>query len=756
MAKTNKNSNYVTEKRQVANQAVAKAKSDEKTKGVVKNVFVIAGIVLAVAVLIAAFIGIIMIPSCNSSEREFLNPYEGHFEVTDVVELEFEGYGKVRVELYGKEAPKTVENFLHLVEEGKITAESIAVASSTSDYYITVSADHDHSDPDHKHVDIKGEFYDNGYPNRIAHVSGVLTMNKGSNSSYSSSSTDFKIITNAYGKAYNTEKSNGYNGNYAAFGKVDAEGLEVVRKIVTDYRAKADSATTNKNALVFGSNKISVTSTDITKKTIEKTFTPTNSGTYVFKSTKYTSIIVDLVKEGASAGAKDVSEFGTEITTLKDGVSYNLVAGQTYTITLGLGDLKAGTHIITIEGDLLLDGSNSIEITEEDIKAETATYSFTPNYTGIYLFDCQTTEKDKAFKGTFEIFDGETSVGKKSAYLEKGKTYSFVIKTKENVEAGDYKVVVTDPVLVTGDNNLSVPEYTIRDGKACYYFTPDADAKYLFVNKNLTVKIYDEEGNEVEGGKYAELKKDVTYKIEISADLDPLMLLGDTTISITAEDKESKDSDKYIKEYEFVANATGKHTFTGANVTIDVWDSEKKLEKDENGAVTLKVGSAYTVTVETIAVGNYTVNVTAADDVKDKDENVVIYKSYTLTVQAPKLVVGSNKLTVDDQNVTAKTVEYSFTAPTTGNFSITGIYQKLDIDGNHMKNDKGQLINVKAKLSIFDKDGNKLDVDMENMNLTKGETYTVVLSTEFIRKDAVATITVAKVAPKIVSATIVE
>ncbi|MBQ4107963.1 MAG: peptidylprolyl isomerase [Clostridia bacterium] len=841
MAKMNKNANYVTEKRQLANQASAKAKSSKKTKGVAKNVLLIVAIVLVAAALIAGFV-FWMIGISNPDKREFLNPYEGHFEVTDVVELEFEGYGKVKVELYGKEAPKTVENFLHLVEHGEITAEKIAVASSTSDQFITVSMTHDHEEEGHEHTYIKGEFYDNGVANRIQHVSGVLTMSNGS-TKYNSSSTDFKIITNALNKNYNTEKSSGYNGNYAAFGKVDAEGLEVVRKIVEDYREKAD-ATTDKNALAFGSNNISITASDIENKTIEKTFTPTNSGTYVFKSTKYTSIILDVAKEGAKAsefgkeyttlkdgvsydlvagqeytvtlglgelkagshlltisgdllldgtnkisitssditnktiektftptnsakyifksdkyasiildmvkdGAK-ASEFGKEYTTLKDGVSYDLVAGQEYTVTLGLGDLKVGTHNITIEDNLLTDGTNNIEITEEDIKNESISYIFIPEYTGTHLFDCLATDNDKTFKGEFEIFDGETSVGEKSAYLEKGKTYTFIIKTKENVEADDYKVVISAPTLVTGDNALSIPEYTIRDGKAYYYFTPSEDAKYLLSNKDLTIKVYDSEGNVVAGGNYVELKKDVTYKIEISADLDPLMGLGDTAIAITADDKKG-DAD-YKKDYSFTAEATGKYTFAGDNVTFEIWNGAKKVAAESDGTYSLKVGTTYTVTVKAIAEGNYSVNV-KVDDPKDEDD-VIVYASYTLKVQTPKLVVGSNKLTIDESDVTAKNVEYSFTATTNGMFSFTGIYQKLDENGEQMKDKEDNLINVNAKITLKDKDGNELNV--ENAKLVKGETYTVILKSDLIRKDAVATITVAKVAPKIVKATIVE
>lgn len=752
MAKMNKNANYVTEKRQVASQAIAKAKSNQKAKGVTKNVFLIVAIVLVAAAVLAAFVGLVFLKpflEMRNNQREFLNPYEGHFEVTDVVELEFEGYGKVTIELYGKEAPKTVENFLHLVEHGEITAEKIAVSSSTSDKHITVSMPHDHEEEGHEHKYIKGEFYDNGFANRIAHVSGVLTMANGS-TKYNSSSTDFKIITE--GEKYNVERTDGsfkgHNGNYAAFGKVDSEGLKVIKQIITDYRAKADAATTDKNALVFGSNKISVSASDIAKKTIEKTFTPTNSGTYVFTSSKYTSIILDIVKEGASAGAK-AAEFGTEITTLKDGVSYDLVAGQTYTITLGLGELKAGTHILTIGGDILIDGTNEIEITEEDIKAESVTYSFAPSYTGIYFFDCQSTDKNKTFKGTFEIFDGETSVGEKSAYLEKGKTYSFVIKTKD-VEADDYKVVVTNPTLVTGDNKLSVPEYTIREGKAYYYFTPNADAKYLFNNKDLTVKVYDAEGNEVAGGNYVELKKDVTYKIEISAELDPLMGLGDTNVVITADHKKGDNS--YEEEFSFTAEATGKYTFDGGNATIDICDGTKKLEKGEDGTYSFKVGTTYDVIVKAPAEGNYKVNV-KVDDAKDEDD-VIVYASYTLTVQAPSLVVGANKLTITESDITAKNVEYTFTATTNGMFSFTGIYQKLDENGKQVVDKDGKLVNVNAKLTLKDKDGKELNV--ENAKLVKGETYTLVLKSDLIRKDAVATITVAKVTPNILSAKIIE
>ena len=744
MAKTNKNANYVTEKTQVAQKEAAKIKSSQKTKEITKQVLIITAIVLAVAAVVAGFVFWMMGVS-QVDEREFKVPVAGNFEVTDTVELEFEGYGKVKIELYGKEAPKTVANFLHLVEHGDLAKDLITISTTTTNNYITIAPEHDHSDENHEHEYIKGEFYSNGVANKISHVAGVLTMNTGS-TAYNSSGTDFKILTGDY--------SADYNGKYAAFGKVTDGGLAIIQDMVKDYREKASSSSsssTSESDLVFGDNKLTIKATDIEKKTIDYTFIPTVSGKYTFKHTadkKFASIT--LVAGKASEGAKS-AEFGTEITTLKDGVEFELVKGETYTATLKFHEgATAGTYLLTIDADIIFVGKNEVEITDEQIQnKQNITLSFTANMTGIHTF----MDKDEDLEDLIQIFEGEKSLGKNSAYLEEGKTYSVIFVT-EGTEADEYEVTVTEPVIVIGDNKLEVPEYTIRDGKAYYYFKADNDAKYLFVNKDLTFKVYDKDGNELAGGNYVDLKKGETYRVEIIADLIPELLLGANTVKLEEANKLA-DKAVYEKEYTFTANSTGKYTLTATNVTFKIYNGTKEVAKAEDGTYILTAGKTYKVMASCASVGDYALEISVADTTDTKE--VITKKTYTVTVQDPILAVGSNGMTITEADITNGEVKYTFVATTNGPFSFVAKYPLLDKDGNPVKDANGKNQNVvasKDNFKVLDKDGKELDISYAM--LTKGETYTVVFKASLIKADSVATITISKIAPKLVGATKVE
>lgn len=744
MAKTNKNANYVTDKTQVAQKQAAKAKSSQKTKEIAKQVLLIAAIVIAVAAVITGFV-FWMMGISQVDEREFKAPVPGNFEVTDTVELEFEGYGKVKIELYGKEAPKTVENFLHLVEHGDLAKDLITISTTTTNNYITIAPEHDHSDENHEHEYIKGEFYSNGVANKISHVAGVLTMNTGS-TAYNSSGTDFKILTGDY--------SADYNGKYAAFGKVTDGGLAIIQDMVKDYREKASSSSSSSSAsesdLVFGDNKLTIKASDIEKDTIDYTFIPTVSGKYTFKHTadkKFVSIT--LVAGKASDGAKS-AEFGTEITTLKDGVEFELTKGETYTATLKFHeDAAAGTYLLTIDADILFVGKNEVEITEEQIQGNNdISFNFTANMTGIHTF----IDKDEDLEELIEIFDGETSLGKNSAYLEEGKTYTVVISANDDIEADDYEITVTEPVIVIGDNKLEVPEYTIRDGKAYYYFTADNDAKYLFVNKDLTFKVYDKEGNLLEGGSYVDLKKGETYRVELIAELIPELLVGANTVKLEEANKLA-DKAIYEKEYTFTANSTGKYTLTATNVTFKIYNGTKEVAKADDGTYSLTAGKTYKVMASCASVGDYALEISVADPTDTKE--VITTKSYTVTVQDPILAVGSNGMTITEADITNGEVKYTFVATTNGPFSFVAKYPLLDKDGKPVKDSNGsnQIVNLTSSLEIY-KGETKLN--NEYAMLEKGETYTVVIKTSKLSADTLVTITISKIAPKLVGATKLE
>ena len=572
-------------------------------------------------------------------QREFKVPTPGTFEVTDIVELEFDGYGTVKIELYGKEAPKTVENFLSLVESGNLAKEILTISSYTN-RYITIGKEHDHSNNDCVHESIKGEFYDNAFENRISHVEGVLTMNAG-DGLYTSSTTDFKILTD--------DCSDDYDGKYAAFGKVIDGGLAKIQKMVKDYKEKASSSSSSSSSVdtgdfKVGSNKLTITHADIKKGTIDYTFIPTVSGKYTFKHTAYNrfeSIMV--VADNASDSTKS-AEFGTENGALKDGVEFELEKGETYTITFKFAEYALATsYYVTLETDILFAGENTVEVTNEQIQKENITYYYTANMTGVHSF----TDKDGDLEDLIEIFDGENSLGKNSAYLEEGKTYPVVILV-ETLLADDYDITVVEPTITLGENEIKASNKTTLE-TLYYYFVAPKDAKYLISSKEVDTCVWDNEGNLVEGGTYIELKKGEVCKIELQPNSE-------------------------------------------AGCVINVYDN--------------------------------------------------------------CLAFGENSKVITKANIEEKSVEYTFEATTNGVFSFFAKYQKLNENGEWETTSDGKKINiVTKKIKLYDEDGNELDVN--GAILTKGKSYTFVLQTENINENALATIKITKIAPKILSASVI-
>ena len=137
--------------------------------------------------------------------------------------IEMENGKEMTVELYPKDAPITVENFLNLVNEhfydGLIFHRVISgFMIQGGDPLGTGYGGSDNS--------IKGEFRANGVNNTLRHTRGVISMAR--SQSPNSASSQFFIM----------HRDAPYlDGQYAAFGKV-VEGIEVVDEIAsveTDY-----------------------------------------------------------------------------------------------------------------------------------------------------------------------------------------------------------------------------------------------------------------------------------------------------------------------------------------------------------------------------------------------------------------------------------------------------------------------------------------------------------------------------------------
>ena len=142
-----------------------------------------------------------------------------------IIKITVRDFGEITAELYPDKAPKTVENFLKLIDEdffsGLIFHRVICGFMIQGGGY--------NEDFQQKHTaSIKGEFASNGFcQNDIKHTRGVLSMAR--TMVKDSASSQFFIMH---------QNAPHLDGEYAAFGMV-TKGIEVVDEIAelpTDYQ----------------------------------------------------------------------------------------------------------------------------------------------------------------------------------------------------------------------------------------------------------------------------------------------------------------------------------------------------------------------------------------------------------------------------------------------------------------------------------------------------------------------------------------
>ena len=133
------------------------------------------------------------------------------------VEISFQRYGKVVLLLDATTAPKTVENFIELVNSGFYNG--LKMHRIIQDFMIQ-GGDPKGNGTGGSDKTIVGEFSSNGRQNDISHIKGVISMARSDDKN--SASSQFFIC--------NADASASLDGNYAAFGYV-VDGLSVVDKI---------------------------------------------------------------------------------------------------------------------------------------------------------------------------------------------------------------------------------------------------------------------------------------------------------------------------------------------------------------------------------------------------------------------------------------------------------------------------------------------------------------------------------------------
>jgi peptidyl-prolyl cis-trans isomerase B (cyclophilin B) len=132
--------------------------------------------------------------------------------------IEIETYGVITLELYKEHAPKTVENFVSLVEKGFYNGLTFHRIIKGFMIQGGCPLGTGTGGPGHQ---IEGEFSSNGYDNPIRHEKGVISMAR--SQSPNSAGSQFFIMH---------ETSTHLDGQYAAFGKV-IEGLDIIDSVAS-------------------------------------------------------------------------------------------------------------------------------------------------------------------------------------------------------------------------------------------------------------------------------------------------------------------------------------------------------------------------------------------------------------------------------------------------------------------------------------------------------------------------------------------
>ena len=135
------------------------------------------------------------------------------------VEIKVKDYGTITLALDAGAAPRTVENFMKLAEEGFYDGLTF---HRIMDGFMIQGGDPLGNGTGGSDATIEGEFASNGFDNPISHGKGVISMARSQDPDSASSQFFITVADAAF-----------LDGDYAAFGYV-TKGMEVAEKIAKD------------------------------------------------------------------------------------------------------------------------------------------------------------------------------------------------------------------------------------------------------------------------------------------------------------------------------------------------------------------------------------------------------------------------------------------------------------------------------------------------------------------------------------------
>lgn len=166
----------------------------------------------AVSIVMSAVLILLCFASCGSKGMKG----------THHVEMVIKNYGTVKIELYGDQAPLTVENFVNLCNKGFY--DGLTFHRYVKDFVLQ-GGDPEGTGLGGCESSVKGEFSANGVKNTIKHKKGVISMARNQFDFNSASSQFFICLKNSC--------SDDLDGQYAAFGKI-TEGMDIIDKLCAD------------------------------------------------------------------------------------------------------------------------------------------------------------------------------------------------------------------------------------------------------------------------------------------------------------------------------------------------------------------------------------------------------------------------------------------------------------------------------------------------------------------------------------------
>jgi peptidyl-prolyl cis-trans isomerase B (cyclophilin B) len=193
---------------------------------------------LTMLVITLSIIGCSKAPSTNSSNKKdssteqnsttpkYKSQYSGK---KPIVTIEMEDGAVIKAELYPDIAPKTVDNFVSLVQKGFYNG---LIFHRVIPGFMIQGGDPTGNGTGGPGYTIPGEFKNNSFNNDLKHTRGVLSMARSQDPD--SAGSQFFIMV---------KDNSQLDGDYAAFGKV-TQGMDEVDKIVNAKRDQNDKPLT--------------------------------------------------------------------------------------------------------------------------------------------------------------------------------------------------------------------------------------------------------------------------------------------------------------------------------------------------------------------------------------------------------------------------------------------------------------------------------------------------------------------------------